>query len=41
MPRLSPRAAVVQPTRWDLDAEAVAIKIRWFRLVVGCRARGI
>ncbi len=24
-----------QPTRWDLDAEAVAIKIRWFGLVVG------
>jgi signal transduction histidine kinase len=23
------------PTRWDLDAEAVAIKIRWFGLVVG------
>ena len=22
-------------TRWDLDAEAVAIKIRWFGLVVG------
>ena len=24
-----------QSTRWDLDAEAVAIKIRWFGLVVG------
>jgi signal transduction histidine kinase len=23
------------PTRWDLDAEAVAVKIRWFGLVVG------
>jgi signal transduction histidine kinase len=23
------------PTRWDLDAEAVAIKIRWFGLVLG------
>ena len=23
------------PTRWDLDAEAVAIKIRWFGLVFG------
>ena len=23
------------PTRWDLDAEAVAVKIRWFGLVLG------
>ena len=23
------------PTRWDLDAEAVAVKIRWFGLAVG------
>jgi two-component system NtrC family sensor kinase len=27
--------AAIAPTRWDLDAEAVAIKIRWFGLVVG------
>ncbi|MDB5311064.1 MAG: zraS 2 [Gemmataceae bacterium] len=30
--RLKPGPA---PTRWDLDAEAVAVKIRWFGLVVG------
>lgn len=31
----SPAGTALQPTRWDLDAEAVAIKIRWFGLVVG------
>lgn len=30
--RLNPTA---NPTRWDLDAEAVAVKIRWFGLAVG------
>ncbi len=28
-------AAAIQPTRWDLDAEAVIVKIRWIGLVVG------
>lgn len=28
-------AAPVQPTRWELAAEAIAVRIRWFGLVVG------
>jgi len=28
-------AATAAPTRWDLDAEAVVVKIRWFGLIVG------
>ena len=34
MPRSTP-AADSDPTRWELDAEAVAVKIRWFGLAVG------
>jgi len=28
-------AAPTAPTRWDLDAEAVVVKIRWFGLMLG------
>ena len=31
--RFAPRPA---DSRWDLSAEAIAVKIRWFGLVVGC-----